>query len=102
MIIRMWKRSTKRTDSDAYFDYLKETGLKEYEETPGNLGVYVLRRDYDDKTEFLLLSHWESMEAIEAFAGPVFDKAVFYPDDNNFLVEFDKHVTHYQVLHSPS
>lgn len=102
MIIRMWKGSTKRTDSDAYFDYLKETGLKEYEETPGNLGVYVLRRDYDDKTEFLLLSHWESMEAIKAFAGPTLDKAVFYPDDDNFLVEFDKHVTHYQVLHSPS
>ena len=102
MIIRMWKGSTIRTDSDAYFDYLKETGLKEYEETPGNLGVYVLRRDYDDKTEFLLLSHWDSMEAIEAFAGSAPDKAVFYPDDNNFLMEFDKHVTHYEVLHSPS
>lgn len=98
----MWKGSTKRTDSDAYFDYLKETGLKEYEETSGNLGVYVLRRDYDDKTEFLLLSHWESMEAIEAFAGPSPDKAVFYPEDDNYLVEFDKHVTHYEVLHSPS
>lgn len=98
----MWKGSTKRTDSDAYFDYLKETGLKEYEETPGNLGVYVLRRDYDDKTEFLLLSHWESMEAIEGFAGPAPDKAVFYPEDDNYLVEFDKHVTHYEVLHSPS
>ncbi len=102
MIIRMWKGSTKRTDSDAYFDYLKETGLKEYEETPGNLGVYVLRRDYDDKTEFLLLSHWESMEAIEVFAGPAHDNAVFYPEDDNYLVEFDKHVTHYDVLHSPS
>lgn len=98
----MWKGNTKRTDSDAYFNYLKETGLKEYQETPGNLGVYVLRRDYNDKTEFLLLSHWESMAAIEAFAGPAPDKAVFYPEDDKYLVEFDKHVTHYEVLHSPA
>ena len=101
MIIRMWKGSTDRADSDAYFDYLKETGLKEYQETPGNLGVYVLRRDYDDKTEFLLLSHWESMDAIEVFAGSNPDKAVFYPEDEKYLVEYDKHVTHYEVLQSP-
>jgi len=101
MIIRMWKGSTKRADSDAYFDYLKETGIKEYQETPGNHGVYVLRRDYDDKTEFLLLSHWESMQSIETFAGSNPDKAVFYPEDEQYLVKYDKHVTHYEVLHSP-
>jgi len=101
MIIRIWKGSTKRTDSDAYFDYLKETGLKEYQETPGNLGVYVLRRDYDNKTEFLLLSQWESINAIKAFAGLAHEEAVFYPEDEKFLVEYDKHVTHYEVLHSP-
>ena len=101
MIIRMWKGSTKRADSDAYLDYLKETGIKEYQETPGNHGVYVLRRDYDDKTEFLLLSQWESMQSIKTFAGSNPDKAVFYPEDEQYLVKYDKHVTHYEVLHSP-
>jgi len=102
MIMRVWKGSTKRSDSKTYFDYLKETGLKEYQETPGNQGVYVLRRDYDDHTEFLLLSLWESMNAIEEFAGSDPDKAVFYPKDEKYLVEFDRHVRHYEVLHSPA
>lgn len=102
MIIRMWKGSTKRAESDAYFDYLKETGIKDCEKTPGNQGVYLLKRDYDNKTEFLFLSLWESMNAIEVFAGSTPDKAVFYPEDEEFLVDFDKHVQHYEVLHSPS
>lgn len=101
MVIRTWRGSTTQADADRYLDYLKDTGLKEYRRTPGNQGVFVLRRSIDDRAEFLLISLWDSIEAVRAFAGPNHDKAVFYPKDNEFLVEFDRDVRHYDVLVKP-
>ena len=100
MIMRICKGSTHRSDSDSYFNYLLETGVKEYRETTGNHGVYVLRRNVDDHSEFLLLSLWDSVESIKGFAGSDYEKAVFYPEDAKYLVEFDKHVAHFEVLYS--
>ena len=100
MIMRIWKGSTRRSDSDSYYKYLQETGVKEYRETTGNHGVYVLRRNEGDHSEFLLLSLWDSVESIKGFAGSDYEKAVFYPEDAKYLVEFDKHVDHFEVLFS--
>ena len=102
MIMRSWKGFTNRSDAEEYFDYLNKTGIKAYQETEGNRGVYVLRRDQGDKTEFLLLSFWDSIESVRSFAGSEPEKAVFYPEDEKFLIEFDKEVAHFDVLLSPN
>ena len=100
MIMRNWKGSTHRSESDSYYKYLQETGIKEYRETTGNHGVYVLRRNVGNHSEFLLLSLWDSFESIKGFAGSDYEKAVFYPEDEKYLVKFDKHVDHFEVLYS--
>jgi heme-degrading monooxygenase HmoA len=48
--------------------------------------------------EFLLVSLWDSEEAIRRFAGEDIEKAVFYPEDEQFLIEKDDHVSHYEVV----
>lgn len=101
MIMRSWRGSVNKNDADEYFAYLNKTGIREYQETNGNQGVYVLRKDEGDKTEFLLLSLWDSIESIKSFAGSEPEKAVFYPEDEKYLIEFDEKVTHYDVLLSP-
>ena len=101
MIARIWRGVTRESDKDTYFQYLQETGLKEYTETPGNRGVWTLRRVHDGKAEFTLLTLWESWDAIKDFAGPDYEKAVYYPEDERFLLEMDPHVTHYEVLSQP-
>jgi heme-degrading monooxygenase HmoA len=53
----------------------------------------------DDRAEFLLVSLWESEAAIRQFAGDDIEKAVFYPEDERFLVERDDHVSHYEVVY---
>lgn len=98
MIARTWRGATKAADGDAYVEYLHKTGIHEYKATPGNKGVIALRRERDGKTEFFLVSLWEGWDAIKAFAGPNPDKAVFYPEDDRFLVERDNHVDHYEVI----
>jgi heme-degrading monooxygenase HmoA len=56
----------------------------------------------DGKSEFTLISLWDSWDAIKAFAGPDPEKAVFYPEDDKFLLERGPRVTHYEVLSSPT
>jgi heme-degrading monooxygenase HmoA len=100
MIARIWRGTVREADKDIYYEYLQKTGLKEYADTPGNRGVHTLRRVADGKCEFLLLTLWDSWEAIKAFAGPDYEKAVYYPEDARFLLELDSKVTHYEVVNA--
>jgi heme-degrading monooxygenase HmoA len=97
MIARIWRGAVAQADGDSYADYVAATGLAGYTTTEGNRGAWLLRRDVGGKTEIVTLSMWDSMEAIEAFAGEDPDVAVFYPEDDRFLVERDEFVSHYVV-----
>ena len=101
MIARTWHGVTQADKADAYLEILNRTGVPEYRGTPGNLGVYVLRRIEGDRAHFLLISLWEDRAAIERFAGSQIEKAVYYPEDREFLLEFESTVTHYEVLVKP-
>ena len=98
MIARTWRGAVRRADADAYVDYIRETGFAEYGKTPGNRGAWMLRRDEEDRTEFITLSLWESEEAIRAFAGEDIEAAVLYPEDERYLIDGESTVTHHQVV----
>ncbi len=98
MIARIWRGAVAQADRDAYAEYMDQTGVAGYTSTPGNRGVWMLRRDVDGKTEFLMFTVWDSMEAVEGFAGEHPEVAVFYPEDDRFLVERDEFVSHYEVV----
>jgi heme-degrading monooxygenase HmoA len=98
MIARLWRGVTPAGKADAYAEYLSQTGLKDYRATEGNKGVLLLRRADDDQAEFLLFSFWESVEAIQRFAGQDINKAVYYPEDEGYLVSMDPQVVHLEVL----
>jgi heme-degrading monooxygenase HmoA len=98
MIARTWHGRVPAEKADAYYAYLLRTGLAEYAATPGNRGVTVLRRTDGAVTHFLLLTLWESIEAIQAFAGQEYEVARYYPEDDDFLLEREPFVTHYEVL----
>jgi heme-degrading monooxygenase HmoA len=102
MIARTWRGATAAHDADAYLDYLHQTGLAEYRKVDGNRGVLALRRLVEDRAEFLLVSLWDSEESIRQFAGDEIEKAVFYPEDERFLVDRDNHVVHYEVAFDPA
>ncbi|MGA2972452.1 MAG: antibiotic biosynthesis monooxygenase [Candidatus Bathyarchaeia archaeon] len=101
MIARIWHGITPESKSDEYHDYLMKTGVKDVGSKEGNLGVYVLRRVHDKRAEFLFVSLWESVDAIRKFAGSDIERAVYYPEDKEFLLELEPNVTHYEVLVRP-
>lgn len=102
MIARIWRGAVRAQDADVYAAYVEQTGLEGYRRTPGNRGAWLLRRTEGDRTEIVTLSFWDSQKAIEGFAGEDIGKAVFYPEDDRFLVERDLRVTHYEVPASGS
>jgi hypothetical protein len=62
--------------------------------------VYTLRRIDGETAHFLMLSLWDSVASIKTFAGNDYEKARYYPEDRDFLLEFEEHVTHYEVMDS--
>ena len=98
MIARIWRGVVRLEDAEEYGDYIRETGFTAYGETAGNRGAWMLRRDEDDRTEFLTFSLWDSVEAVKAFAGDDIEAAVYYPEDERYLIERDATVKHYEVV----
>lgn len=99
-IARTWSGATRAGDADEYLDYLRRTGLKDYAETPGNEGIVCLRRLEGGRAEFTILTLWDDHRAVEAFAGLDTARAVFYPEDDAFLVRRDELAGHYEVVFS--
>jgi heme-degrading monooxygenase HmoA len=87
--------------ADAYLEFLQRVAVPEYQITPGNRAVYILRRLDGDVAHFLTLTHWDSLEAIKAFAGEDVSKANYYPQDRDFLSEFEPTVEHYEMYAAP-
>lgn len=97
MLARIWKGAVRKDDGDAYARYMQDTGVAGYAGTPGNRGVWMLRRDVGGNTEFLMFTLWDSLEAVKAFAGEDYERAVFYSEDDRFLVERDETTSHFHV-----
>ncbi len=98
MIVRVWRGVTPEAKADQYVQFVKATGVKDYRATEGNQGVLLLRRVSDGRAEFVLISFWESWDAIRRFAGGDANKAVYYPEDQEYLLALEPEVLHYEVL----
>lgn len=97
MIARIWHGAVPADKQDAYRGYLAKTGVPDSRATPGNRGVTVLERREDGVAHFVFISLWDSLEAIRAFAGEPVEKARYYPEDAEYLLELEPTVTHYEV-----
>jgi heme-degrading monooxygenase HmoA len=98
MIARIWRGITLAEKADDYLDYLRETGLRDYAKIAGNRGVKVLRRIQGEHCEIMLISLWDSMDAVRSFAGENPDRSVYYPEDEQYLLEMEPLVRHYEVV----
>jgi heme-degrading monooxygenase HmoA len=98
MIARIWHGRTLTAKADDYEKYLQASGVKKILATDGNHGVEVLRRTDGLRTDFIVISYWESMEAVKRFAGADYRKAVIRPRDGEYLIEVEPEVVHYEVV----
>ena len=102
MIARMWHGRTPIAKADAYEALLNRIAIPDYRSIPGNLAVHILRRDDGDITHFITFTLWDSMAAIARFVGTPVDRAKYYAEDQEFLLEFEPKVTHWEVTGTDS
>lgn len=98
MIIREWRGRAALSNAEAYPRHFRMNVVPDLRQVPGFLGAYLSRRELDDKIEFLVLTKWHSMDAIRAFAGSDFAKAVVEPGAIAALIDFDERVQHYETI----
>ncbi len=98
MIVRMWHGRVPREKADAYRKFLNEHAIPDYRSIDGNIAVYILQRDEDEVTHFITLTFWKDIESIKRFAGEDYEKAKYYEEDKDFLLEFEPKVVHYEVV----
>jgi heme-degrading monooxygenase HmoA len=94
---RVWRGWTRLRDYDAYSAYLYNEGCKAIEAIPGNLGVKMLRRKFESKAEFVVISFWASLESIRQFAGADISLAHPLEKDSRYLLKMPRHVDHFEI-----
>jgi len=98
MIVRLWRGRTAVDRAESYVQHLFDAVLPKLEALPGFRGVTVLRRLDGQEIEFVVQTHWESMQAIKRFAGRKPEIAVVEPAARAVLSSFDATVLHYEVV----
>jgi heme-degrading monooxygenase HmoA len=101
MITRIWHGWTKPDNADAYQALLLAEILPGIHRIDGYLGAYLLRQDGTEDVEFVTLTLWESLEALRAFAGEDYARAVVPPAARELLDRFDERSAHYHTVAEP-
>ena len=98
MIARLWHGRTRLSDADAYAEFMKVRAAPDYSSVDGLERLYFLRRAEGDVAHFLLITLWDSMGSVKQFAGDEPEKAKYYPEDDDFLLEKEEVSALYEVF----
>jgi hypothetical protein len=96
--VRVWRGKTNSAKADAYERFLRETAFPDYGDVSGNQGWMLLRRPLGDVVEFMFISFWESVGAVETYTGGEPQRPKYYPEDRAALMELPDRVDHFDVV----
>jgi heme-degrading monooxygenase HmoA len=94
----MWHGKVPTSKAGAYREFLSTRAIPDYQSVEGNISVHILERSEGAVTHFIMLTFWQDHESIKAFAGEDVEVAKYYPEDKDFLLEFEPTVAHYEVM----
>jgi heme-degrading monooxygenase HmoA len=98
VISRHWKGIVKRGSADAYIAHLERETFPSLRRLPGFVDASILRRETDEGTEFQIVTVWQSLDAIQAFAGQDLTVAVVPDAAQRLLASYDRFVVHYEIV----
>jgi heme-degrading monooxygenase HmoA len=97
MIVRLWSARTTNTQSKAYLQHFSEAVLPALRTYDGYRSSRVLTRAKNDEIEILVITVWQSLTAIDAFAGPDREAAVVAQEAAGLLTDYDHRVRHFEI-----
>ena len=98
-IMRLWHGEVAIEKADEYERFMIERAAPDYGSVDGLIKLYFQRRNEDAIAHFLLITLWESLEAVAKFAGSEPELAKYYPEDDGFLLEKEEYTTMYDVFY---
>ena len=98
MISRHWRGVAKTDQADNYIDHLRNNTFSKLATVVGFCGMSILRRPTTGGVEFLIVTTWQSEDAIREFAGESMLVAVVPPPVQNMMIEYDRLVVHYEIV----
>ena len=98
MIARIWKGRTKIEHEEVYTEFMKVRAIPDYKKTEGFVKLTFLKRTDSKFAYFNLITYWTEIAVIKNFAGVDFEKAKYYKEDENYLIDFPEKVTHFEVF----
>lgn len=98
MIARIWHGRVKADHFEEYTQFMQSRAIPDYRKTEGFVDLLFLREMKDDIGHFTLITMWSNLEVIKNFAGEAYTKAKYYPEDSNYLLEFEEEVEHQEVF----
>jgi heme-degrading monooxygenase HmoA len=98
MIVRAWSGHATTTGAESYIAHFRRKVLPDLQRIDGHRGAMLLRRGITDEVEVLVLTFWDSMDAIHEFAGKDASVAVVEPEARAVLQTFDTHAQHFDLL----
>ena len=98
MIVRMWHGRVPTSKAQAYREFVNARAIPDYRSVEGNISVHILERQEGDVTHFMTVTFWKDLDSIKGFAGEQVETAKYYPEDKDFLLEFEPTVIHYEVV----
>ncbi len=98
MIVRMWHGKVAAAKGDEYAEFMKERAAPDYGSVDGLQKLLFLRRNEADVAHFMLVTYWDSMDSVRKFAGSRPEKAKYYPEDDEFLLEKEETSALYEVF----
>jgi heme-degrading monooxygenase HmoA len=100
MISRQWRGVARTAQAQDYVEHLRTDTFPQLRKLPGFVDASILRRDVERGVEFLVVTHWQSLDAIRRFAGNDVESAVVPDEVQQMMIEYDRRVRHYEIVHT--
>src|SRR5690349_20094422 len=98
MIERVWSGRTTKEGAAAYTTHFRSVVLPELSAIHGYRGATLAERETADGVEVVVVTRWESLQAIRQFAGDDIERAVVYDQAAVLFSDYDPRVRHYGVI----
>jgi heme-degrading monooxygenase HmoA len=98
-IMRLWHGEVEIEKADEYENFMIERAAPDYGSVDGLQKLYFQRKNEEKNVHFLLVTLWDSIESVKKFAGDNPEIAKYYPEDDDYLLRKEKHVSIYEVFY---
>ena len=96
VVVRIFRARVHPGKEDEFERFVIETGVPMVKAQEGCTHVTVGKSRWSEQPEFVVVAHWRSVDALQAFAEPDWQNAVIAPEEEHMLAQV--FCDHYETI----